>query len=60
MNKPDKNFKLSKTSKRMAAQFIDSHQRGAFIRSMIDAEMEARKPPPRSEKGAKKDLHTET
>jgi len=45
MNKPDKNFKLSKTSKRMAAQFIDSHQRGAFIRSMVDAEMEARKPP---------------
>lgn len=59
MNKPDKNFKISKTTKRMAAKFIDKHQRGAFIRSMIDAELEARKAPPKSEKGAKKDLQAE-
>lgn len=41
MNKPEKTkFKqsLSKTSKRRAATILDPHQRGAFIRSMLDAE----------------------
>ena len=55
MNKPDKNFKLSKSSKRLAASFIDPHIRGAFLRLMVDAELESKKAPPRQEKGSKKD-----
>ena len=37
----DKNFKLSKSSKRMLAlfRFKDSHDRGAFKRQMIEAEV---------------------
>lgn len=39
--KTDKNFRLSKTSKRMLAlmQFKDEHDRGAFKRLMIEAEV---------------------
>jgi hypothetical protein len=39
--KADKNFRLSKTSKRMLAlmQFKNEHDRGAFKRLMIDAEL---------------------
>jgi len=59
MNKPDKNFKLSKSSKRLAASFIDPHIRGAFLRLMVDAELESKKAPPRQEKGSKKDNPTE-
>lgn len=59
MNKPDKNFKLSKTAKRMAASFVDPHVRGAFLRLMVDAELESKKAPPRQEKGSKKDTPTE-
>ena len=55
MNKPDKNFRLSKTAKRMAANFTNPHDRGAFIRLMVDAEMEARKAPPKQEKGEKRE-----
>jgi hypothetical protein len=29
---------LSKTAKRMAGAFINPHERGAYIRSMLDAE----------------------
>jgi hypothetical protein len=32
---------LSKTSKRRAATIVDPHQRGAYIRSMLDAEKTA-------------------
>ena len=39
--KADKNFRLSKTSKRMLAlmHFKNEHDRGAFKRLMIDAEL---------------------
>jgi len=39
--KTDKNFRLSKTSKRMLAlmRFKDKHDRGAFKRLMIDGEV---------------------
>ena len=59
MNKPDKNFRLSKTAKRMAANFVDPQERRAFIRLMTDAELEAKKAPPRQEKGQKRDNPTE-
>jgi hypothetical protein len=59
MNKPDKNFRLSKTAKRIAATFIDPHQRGAFIRLMTDAELEMKKAPPKAEKGQKRDNPTD-
>lgn len=32
-------FKLSKSTKRAAASISDAHVRGAFIRSMIEAEI---------------------
>jgi hypothetical protein len=50
MNKPDKNFKLSKTAKRMASTIVDPHSRREFIRLMIDGEIEAKKSPQRTEK----------
>lgn len=53
MNKPDKNFRLSKTAKRMAATYTNPHDRGAFIRLMVDAEIEAMKQPPAKEKGSR-------
>jgi hypothetical protein len=59
MNKPDKNFVLSKSAKRMAATFVNPHERGAFIRLMIDAELEAKKAPPPKEKGRRNDNLTE-
>ena len=59
MNKPDRNFRLSKTAKRMAASFVDPHARGSFIRAMIDAEIESMKAPPPKEKGRKGDNPTD-
>ena len=59
MNKPDKNFRLIKTAKRMAANFVDPQERRAFIRLMVDAELESKKAPPRQEKGSKRDNPTE-
>jgi hypothetical protein len=59
MNKPDKNFKLSKSAKRLAASFIDPHIRGSFLRLMVDAELESKKAPPRQEKGSKRNTPTE-
>jgi len=41
MLKPGKTFNLSKTSKRILAQFTDSHARGQWKRMMIDAELSA-------------------
>ena len=59
MNKPDKNFKLSKTAKRIISTILDPQQRGSYKRLMIDAELEMKKAPPRQEKGSKKDTPTE-
>ena len=59
MNKPDKNFRLSKTAKRIIATIVDSQQRGSYKRLMIDAEMEMKKAPPKQEKGSKRDNPTE-
>jgi hypothetical protein len=58
MNKPDKNFKLSKTAKKIIATILDPHQRGAYKRLMIDAELESKKAPPRQEKERKTDNPT--
>jgi len=58
MNKPDKNFKMSKTSKRILASIKDSSLASSWKRMMIDAEMESKKPPPKQEKGSKKDTPT--
>ena len=38
---PGKTFKLSKTTKRMLANFVDPHKRGDWKRMMIQAEMAA-------------------
>ena len=59
MNKPDKNFKLSKTAKRIIATIVDKEHRGSYKRLMIDAELEMKKAPPKSEKGSKRDNPTE-
>jgi hypothetical protein len=59
MNKPDKNFRLSKTAKKIIATILDPHQRGAYKRLMIDAELESKKAPPKQEKGSKRDNPTE-
>jgi hypothetical protein len=59
MNKPDKNFKLSKTAKRMLAAIKDRSLAGPWKKMMIDAEMEAKKAPPKSSKGSKNDNPTD-
>jgi len=41
MLKPGKTFNLSKSSKRILAQFTDPHARGQWKRMMIDAELSA-------------------
>jgi hypothetical protein len=41
MLKPGKTFNMSKTSKRVLAQFTDSHARGQWKRMLIDAELSA-------------------
>jgi len=41
MLKPGKTFNLSKSSKRILAQFVDPHARGQWKRMMIDAELSA-------------------
>lgn len=58
MNKADKNFKMSKTSKRLLASISDSSLAASWKRMMIDAEMESKKPPPKQEKGSKRDNPT--
>lgn len=37
-NKPRTKVTLSKTAKRRAATILDPHQRGAYIRSQLEAE----------------------
>lgn len=59
MNRPDKNFKLSKTAKRMLAAIKDRTIASGWKKMMIDAEMEAKKAPPRSPKGSKTDNPTD-
>jgi len=41
MLKPGKTFNLSKSSKRILAQFVDPNARGQWKRMMIDAELSA-------------------
>jgi hypothetical protein len=36
---PGKNFKMSKQTKRNLTQFIDAHERGAYKRAMIQAQL---------------------
>lgn len=51
--KANKHFRLSKPSKMMAARILDADQRGHFIRSMVQAEMQSRIAPPRSKNDRK-------
>lgn len=37
--KPNKDFKMSKASKRVLAQFIDPQERGQWKRMLIDAQL---------------------
>jgi hypothetical protein len=41
MLKPGPNYRMSKQGKRFAARIIDSHQRGEFLRSTVQAELAA-------------------
>ncbi len=44
MTRRDKNFKLSKESKRQLAQYVDPQKRGMFKSAMIEAELAASVP----------------
>ena len=55
MNRPDKNFRLSKTSKRILASIKDRSIASSWKKMMIDAEIEANKAP----KSSKKDNPTD-
>lgn len=53
MNRPDRNFRLSKETKRTLARIYNPEHRNSYKRLMIDAELEMKKAPPKSEKGSK-------
>lgn len=53
MAKRDKNFRLSKTVKRMMAFITDDKERNHFKNMMIDAELSAATLPPKSSKNKK-------
>jgi len=53
--KADKNFKLSKSIKRLLAGFTDNHARGKFKDMMIRAEMEESRRSPPKERGSKQE-----
>jgi len=38
--KPTSSFKISKQYKRTAASFLCSHERGAYLRAMVNAQLE--------------------
>ncbi len=41
MLKPGPNYRMSAQAKRFAARILDPHQRGAFLRSTVQAELAA-------------------
>lgn len=46
--KPSSSFKIKKSTKMYAANFVDPHRRGEYLRSMIQAQLaeeEARRAP---------------
>lgn len=43
MLKPDKNFRLSKTTKRMMCSIVSDSERNEFKRTMIQAELASEK-----------------
>lgn len=49
--KPSATFKLSKQSKRLMCSFTNAHERGAFKRAMIQAELAAAIRPKEKKKG---------
>ena len=55
----NRHFRLSKPSKMMAARILDADRRGHFIRSMVQAELQSRMAPPRSNKNERKDSRPE-
>jgi hypothetical protein len=48
--KPGPNFKLSKQAKKFAASILDSHKRGEFLRSQVQAELAAAIQPKREKR----------
>lgn len=50
MNKPTKTFKMSKTTKRIAASIVDPVLRSAFKNAMIQAQLSSEEQPTRDKK----------
>lgn len=59
MNRSDKNFRLSKSAKRVLATFTNPEIRNGYKRLMIDAEVEMAKVPVSRDKGSKGSNPTE-
>ena len=53
--KANQHFRLSKTSKMMAATIIDQQRRGFFLRCMVNAEIASKMAPPRHNKNERKE-----
>lgn len=51
MLKPTDKFKLSKQTKRMMANIVDAHERGAFKRAMIQAQLQSEIRPKERKRG---------
>jgi hypothetical protein len=45
---PGRNFQLPKAVKRQAANYLDPHRRGEYLRAMIQATMASQEQPRRS------------
>jgi hypothetical protein len=56
--KANKHFKLSKSSKMMAATILNAERRNHFLRSMVQAEIVSRMAPPRMNKNERKESHS--
>jgi hypothetical protein len=54
--KANKHFKLSKSSKMMAATILGAERRNYFIRCMVNAEIVSKMAPPRQNKSERKEI----
>ena len=57
--KADKNFRMKQTTKRWAAGILDAHERGAYLRMMIQAQLIAARIPTRRDRTAKPEVDSE-
>jgi hypothetical protein len=51
----DKNFRMKQTTKRVAANILDAHERGEFLRMMTQAQLIASRVPARRDRSERRE-----